>query len=275
LGGAIAVLAASDLAAIAPNAQIITFGCPRVGSPEFAWAFEKQKIPIRRFVHAKDGITVVPPFGLYFPIGAPIDLRPHSEVNRNPLPIYLRPSEPNQSAFQQVFAIVLQLIHPALGHAFASSEETRKVIDPSTTSLGRLALGSTRTGIKLMFWLLLVPLLLGLITILFHPVSTSTRVQQTLGAHAWLRWMAAGALLLTIQQVVFAVAWGCPVWLRLMFGLTAAYWVGTHLTFPEISVGLVFLIAIFFLAGYRLLGGSTDHPMAFYVRLLGGKPVRE
>ena len=274
LGGALAVLAANDLAALVPTPRVVTFGCPRVGSPEFAWAFEKKNIVVQRFVHGEDGITLVPPFGLYFPIGAPIDLCSITQAQPSLIPIYLRAPEPEKSSFRQIFNIVLQLIHPALGHAFATNETTRNLIDPSSTSLGRVALGSAGTGFKLLFWLLLVPSLVGFITILFHPVLTTAFFRESLGEHAWLRWLAVGALLLTTQQVTYALAWGCPTWLRMVVSLVAAVWLGTHLSFTATSTGLVFLVAILLLVAYRLLGGSTDHPMAFYVRLLEGKVVR-
>lgn len=276
LGGAMAVVAALDLAEGSTTPEVITFGCPRVGSIEFSWLFHQRKIGIRRFVHAQDGVTVSPPWGLYLPIGIPLRLGGTAQPAPPPPMGWVGgPSQSGTTTFQQLFPLALQIIHPALGHVFWSNRDACKFMDPSQTSLGRLALGPAGLLLKVAFWMLLTPLLLCLIAVLAHPVATSDLARQGLSQYRCVRWLATGGLMFAVQQVAYGLAWGCPTWLRASLSAAVLVWLAMHVTAGAFAFGLIFLTIVLLLAAYRCLGGSTDHSMAFYVRALGAKPVRE
>ncbi|WP_245640107.1 lipase family protein [Paenibacillus dakarensis] len=63
LGAALATLCAADIAANTPfiSPSLYTYGSPRVGDPDFAYAFNKHVIKSYRFSNITDLVTYVPP----------------------------------------------------------------------------------------------------------------------------------------------------------------------------------------------------------------------
>jgi acetyl esterase/lipase len=83
LGGALAVLAAYDLAADWTIEEVTVFGCPRVGTPGFASDYASRKCGANtrlgdvttRYVHSTDVISrIPPPWFWYKHVGQPIYL---------------------------------------------------------------------------------------------------------------------------------------------------------------------------------------------------------
>lgn len=74
LGGATATIAALDLKQRGYDVHsLTTFGCPRVGAPDFKQIYEKAEIPSFRFVNSYDVVPRIPKIG-YDHVGTPFYL---------------------------------------------------------------------------------------------------------------------------------------------------------------------------------------------------------
>jgi hypothetical protein len=72
LGGAMAVVAADSLRTLYPIGRVITFGSPRLASPEFAEAYVRSGLEAmtRRYIHQTDLVPRIPPAGMFQHVGA-------------------------------------------------------------------------------------------------------------------------------------------------------------------------------------------------------------
>jgi hypothetical protein len=278
LGGALATLAAFDLAEDYKIERVTTFGSPRVCSPEFALAYVKRGLGdlTHRYVHVDDGVAVVPPAGLFLAVGTKTRLvRPLERED------YLRQAgfgtPPTvQACAEAVWRIGLWFVSPALG----SLANTRPgVFDswpdwavPYRASLLRKDWKDTGPQFLAMLVLLAFPFLA--LYLMVNPQASEVAVSGYL-KHAWFaRGIVTAFMGLIAQQAAYLVAWRFPFALRFPLSLAAGLVTLRALAFDRTGVwhagGVVLLALILCLVLYRVVGGVVDHPVELYVVALGG-----
>ena len=272
LGAAVAVAAAADLSRTGvPIEGVVLFGCPRVGTPEFAVRYQALGLGARtrRYVHLQDGVCVIPPPLAYAHVAPAIKLGRSDE----PIPpAWQFPAAKTNWNF--VFFTIVSAI-PGLAPIgwnlarLANEDPTNKWFNPEQTSLGR---SNKVAGYAIFF------LVLAAAKVLLSIGESATWLTAHARVSSPLYWITAAAEAFLFQQTAFALLIRVPFAARLLLSIAvvaALFWF-----FPIVRIDTIVIPILVIIAGFLLLvayaagGGVPDHFMNYYLHALGAAPGR-
>ncbi len=275
LGGAIAIVAAMDLKRENFAVErVVTFGCPRVGSAEFAWRYARSglKAKTHQFKHAQDGICVIPPVIAYVHVTEAQPLGGSPVLAKSRAYSFEEPPVPNQRP--GIFLLLASLVPwfgntaSFLGYMHVQNLNSRWV-DPEQSTLGKQH--------RVWGYALFVLVLLATRVLLARSELSQLLVAE-IPKNRLLFGVTTLAEAFVLQQACYGVAIGLPAAARLLLSLGATlalFWFFPVRQIEALVVpALVVLLAILLLIGYRAGGGAPDHFMAHYLTALSARTAR-